>query len=536
VYTFGMKEKKASVDGLHDKLYSRTGNNLPDPSARTPLSPRDTFGEVGWPESPVAESTPPLLTMTRKNKKPFAVKFLLGSAAFFIVAAIAAAYLFFTGGNSISPKNIDLQIVMPSVIDGGKATTLQFLINNRNQAQLKLVDLIIDYPDGTRDPNSPGDPLLHERQSIGIVGAGEQLKRTAQAVFYGQEGQTQTVSVQLQYSVEGSNAIFEKDATATFTVGSSPVSITVQSPSEAIAGQQFSMDLVVQSNAPGPLDNVVIQGQYPFGFSVKSSSPQATAGGTLWRLGTLQPGEAKTIHLSGTLDGQDGDARVFYFLAGSDSEQTNTRIAVPFLSVPQTLTVRRAFITAQIAVNGQTGKNIAVPAGTSLEGTITWTNNLPDAVSDVQIKLSLKGPTLNTNSINSSTGFYNSADTSIVWSKDREATLASVPPGGSGTLPFSFTMVPTGTGGTIYSNPVVDLNVTVQGSRLGQTGVPETVSSAASASVLLASVASVGAQALHFSGPFQNTGPMPPQPGQQTSYTIVWTVSNSSNTIANASE
>ncbi|HVY73153.1 MAG TPA: hypothetical protein VG984_03885 [Candidatus Paceibacterota bacterium] len=527
---------KRSVDGLHEKLYSRTEDVLVDPAARTPLSPTEAHADTSWAQPGQAGPSSSLMAMASKHatKKTTAVKFLIGSGIFFVLAAGAAAYLFFGGANSISPKNIDMQVVMPTLVDGGKQTQMQVLIHNRNSADLKLVDLIVNYPDGTRDPKSPADALLHERQSLGTIAAGEQLTRTAQAIFYGQEGQTQTVTVELQYSVEGSNAIFEKDATITFTVGSSPVSISVASPTEAIAGQEFAFDLTVQSNAAAPLQDVVIQGQYPFGFRVTGSSPLATAGGTLWRLGSMQPGETKKIHVTGTLDGQDGDARVFYFLAGSDPEETNTTISVPFLSVPKTLTVRRAFITAQIAINGQTSKNISVPSGTPVQGTITWTNNLPDAVSDAQITLSLSGPTLDTSTVNGGNGFYDSSKHSIVWSKDTESSLANVPPGKSGTLPFSFSMLPTGANGTLYSNPVIDLNITVNATRQGQSGVPETVSSAASASVLLASNVALTAQASHFSGDFSNAGPMPPVSGQSTTYGITWTVTNSSNTIANA--
>jgi hypothetical protein len=52
--------------------------------------------------------------------------------------------------------------------------------------------------------------------------------------------------------------------------------------------------------------------------------------------------------------------------------------------------------------------------------------------------------------------------------------------------------------------------------------------------VTLSSNTSVTAQTLHFEGPFSNSGPVPPRAEDETSYTIVWTVRNSSNAIANA--
>jgi len=534
------REKKGSVDGLRDKLYSRKEEVLVDPGERTPLSTNDIRPPVGWKEvepasTPApAASAPFTLAPKRKKKMSLPVKFFIGSLVFFFAAAGVAAYLFFTGGNSISPQNIDLSVVMPSVIDGGKTSNVQILIDNRNQANLQLVDLVINYPTGTRDPAAPANSLTHERQSIGDINAGQQLTRTSQAIFYGGEGQQQQVSVQLEYSVEGSNAVFEKDASATFTVGSSPISISISSPTEAISDQPFNMDITVQSNALAPIQDVVIQGQYPFGYTVGTETPAALAGGTLWRLGTMQPGASQVIHLTGSLDGQDGDARVFYFLAGSDSDQTDTTIPIPFLSVPQTVTVSRAFISGQIAIDGQTGKTINVPAGSAVQGVITWTNNLPDPVSDAQLSLSLSGPTLDTTSVTSPTGFYQSSNGTLTWSKDQDSDLETVAPGGTGTLPFSFSTLPSGSNGTLYSNPTINLNLTISGTRQGETGVPEQVSSAASTQVEFSSVMTLRAAAEHFSGPFANTGPMPPVPGQPTTYTIVWTATNTSNIIANA--
>jgi len=147
--------------------------------------------------------------------------------------------------------------------------------------------------------------------------------------------------------------------------------------------------------------------------------------------------------------------------------------------------------------------------------------------------MTLSGPMLDKASINSSNGFYQSQNNTITWSKDQESSLALVPPGGTGTFPFSFSTVSPGTGGTVYTNPTINLNLTVSGVREGERGVPETVSSAATLQATVASAVSLRETATHFTGPFQNSGPMPPVAEQRTSYTVVWTVSNSSNAVAN---
>jgi hypothetical protein len=538
------REEEGEIENLKKQLYSRARKDAVGVNAmndiRSPLSEKEVESvplnfQAPKEEVSAAVMQPPIgaLMATHTSKMSFAAKFFIASSAFFVLALGAAAYLYFGGGNVISPQNIDLEVVAPSLVDSGKEGSIQLLINNRNTSGLKLVDLIIDYPDGTRDPANPAQSLNHVRKSIGSIESGQQIKQTADGIFYGAEGSEQKVTVTLQYSVVGSNAVFEKSAEANFRIGSSPLSLSIDTPSDIVAGQAFSIDITVQSNATTPLQNVVVQGQYPFGFSAKSATPTAVAGGTFWKLGTMQPGSSQLIRLTGTLDGQEGDTRVLRFAIGTNTDSTNTTVEVPILTVPQTVTVRKPFITATIAVNGQTGKNIAVAAGTPLQGTITWKNNLTTAITNAQLVLTLSGPALDKNSVGSGSGFYQSTTNTITWSPTQDESLASVPPGGTGTLQFSFATLPPGSNNTLITNPTVNLSLGVAGTRQDGGSGPESVSSVASASVSIASQVSLVAQALHFTGPVANTGPMPPKAEKETSYTVQWTITNSSNTVAN---
>lgn len=530
-----MSHEEGGVDHLKDQLYSRKGNSGMLGDVRAPLSHSEAHAPVAWEGELKPRAPRPHLEPTPRERMALATKFLIGSAIFFILAIGGALAFFLSGGNYISPQNIDLQVVAPTLIDGGTPANLQFIITNRNPAELQLADLVIDYPEGTRDPNDPQKALSHERISVGTIQAGRQIKLTSSAVFYGSEGAAQTIKASLEYSVAGSNAVFVKNGEAVVTIGSSPVSVRVEAPTEAIAGEPFNLTVTVQSNAAEPVQDVLVQAQYPFGYTVRSAVPKADAGGGLWRLGTMAPGATQVINITGSIDGQDGDERVFRFLAGTNKDQTAGKIEVPFLSVPVTLTVQRPFITGAISVDGKSGAKISAAAGKPLQGSVTWQNNLSESVSDVQIKLKFSGPVLDRSSVQSGNGFYQSIDSTITWTSAQDPSLAAVPPGGRGTLQFSFGTLPPGAGGVVYTNPTVDLTLSVGAVRLGQGNVPEQVTSAASTQVTLASAAVLGAQALHFTGPFTNPGPMPPRAEVSTSYTILWTVKNSSNTLANTS-
>lgn len=529
-----MDSGEGSVEGLKGKLYSRR-NRGEMSDVRTPLSPQETEVDVSWGPPPLPPAAHAAAAASSPRRRwSVAAKFLIGSAIFFVVALAAAAYFFFGGGNFISPNNIDIQIVAPSLIDGGAPATIQYIITNHNSTGLTLSDIVIQYPDGTREASDTTQTLPSERQDLGDIAPGQQVKRTSTAVFYGSEGQSENLQVTLEYSVPGSDAVFTKEANLALTIGSSPVSLTVNSPSEAIADQPFSMDVTVRSNSTSPISDVTVEAQYPFGFTVTDASPEADTGGTIWRLGTLSPGQSEDIKVTGTIDGQDGDQRVFRFLVGSQPDLTAAHVTVPFLSVPATVTVEKPFISASIAINGNSGTTVSASPGTPIQGSITWQNNLTTPVSGVQVSLTLAGAVLNKSSITSTTGFYQSASSSIIWTSSQDPSLAQVPPGGTGTLDFSFASLPVGQGGTVYGNPEVDLNVTVQATRTDQNNAQESVTSAASTAVEFASQVSLTAQSLR-SGAYATSGPVPPIAGQTSTYNVLWTVKNSSNDIANAS-
>ena len=518
---------------MERKLYSRAEKGVIR-DVRTPLSQERSDAPVSWEsEEPqgnalkVAEASP------LNSKMTLSTKFLLGSAGFFVLAAGAAGYFFFGGGNTVSSRNIDLEIVAPSLIDSGKEAQLQVLVTNRNPSTLELVDLVLSYPEGTRDPKDPTKNLTHERQSLGTIEPGRSLKRTATAVFYGEEGSRQVVRATLEYSIAGSNAVFVREQEVEITLGSSPVSVFVEAPPRVTSGAPFELLVTVRSNASEQITDVVVEGQYPFGYSAQSASPRADVGSGLWRLGVLAPGAQKTIRISGSIDGQDGDERVFRFLAGSDADETNTKLSTPFLSVPVSISVERPFITGSIFVDGRSGGSVAVEPGRALRGSIEWRNNLPDAVGNVEAELRFEGPVLKSGSITSTSGFYRSSDSTIVWTSSQDPSLSQVSPGSTGTLDFSFETLSPGVGGTIYTNPTVGLTLTLRGTRAGEVGGGE-VSSKTTMDVTLSSVLSLSARSLYSQGVFANSGPTPPRAEGTTSYTVSWTVKNSSNTIGNA--
>ena len=125
-------------------------------------------------------------------------------------------------------------------------------------------------------------------------------------------------------------------------------------------------------------------------------------------------------------------------------------------------------------------------------------------------------------------GFYDSSKNIITWNKKNNSNLEELRPGDTGKLAFSFT-VHAGKG-----EPQVKVDLSAKGQRVSESNVEEEINSSISKIVKLTSDLHLASQALYFTGPLENSGPIPPKAEQETTYTIVWTVTNTTNAISNA--
>lgn len=517
---------KSPLERLSESLYER--GREPRAKERAHLSEETSelpraFGTERAGDAPRSPS--------RRSHR--ALVLLLGSALFFSMALGIALYMFLGGNNVVSSGNITLEVIGPSLVDGGKEASVSVVIRNENATALELADLIIEYPEGTRSTKDITKPLPRIRESLGTIGPGETVKRAASAVLFGEEGSTRRIGVILEYRVEGSNAIFVKEGGIDLVIGSSPVTLTIDAPDEGVSGKEVVFRATIVSNATAPIRNLVLEAEYPFGFTVSGVEPETASGDNVWEFGDLLPRQKRVVEVRGTVEGQDEEERVFRFSVGSREEATEVKLQVPFLTIPHALTIKRPFVSGTLSIQGRTGKTLSVPQGGNLSGTILWQNNLDTEVYDLEIEARLEGQALNKGSVGALRGFYRSTDSTIIWNKTGDESLATIPPGASGEVEFSFT--PTiGSGSGTLKNPELLIEVSVRARRVSHTQVPETISSVTATRLLVVSPVDLSAKALYASGPFTNRGGVPPRADKETTYTIVFSVRNPSNTIAGA--
>ncbi|HET9641677.1 MAG TPA: hypothetical protein VFP46_02415 [Candidatus Paceibacterota bacterium] len=453
--------------------------------------------------------------------------FFIAAVLFFFFALIVAGYLFIFGGNAVSVDKVSIDVQGPTTISGGDTVPLSLIITNRNSATLQDATLEIDYPPGTRDASNLNQAEPNYTEKLGNIGSGASVTRTVKAVMFGNAGQSVSFPISLSYGVQGSNSTFVKKATYSLTISTTPLQVSVDTLSETVSGKPITFALTVRSNASVPLANVVLQGDFPFGFSVVSSSIPMT--GSSFLLGTLSPGATKNITLVGMLSGQDREQRVFHFTVGTASGPTSSALAVNYMTQDATVAIAAPFIDTALSINGDTGTTSVIPAGAVQNVNVRYTNTLDTSVQNATVSISISGTAVDYNSIRTTSGFYRSSDHTVVFSQDTDPSLAELAPGASGVGAFSFATLPANPYG---ASPNVQFSVSVSGTRVGQANVPEQVAASMTRTVRVATVMSISGYATHTTGPFGNSGPVPPMADQATTYTVVLSAKDGGSPVA----
>ncbi|MBI2610583.1 hypothetical protein HYW60_01435 [Candidatus Kaiserbacteria bacterium] len=463
-----------------------------------------------------------------------ALWWLLGIAAlFFISALLYFAYYFTIGGGAspASPGNIDIVISGPPQIAGGDPTQFQIVVTNRNQVPLQLADLVITYPPGTRSPTDLSTDLSSQRISLGTIEAGGRRQGTVTAIFAG-SGSAAGVKVDLEYRISGSSAIFVASSNYQAQISSSPLTLSIAGNRETVSGQRVEFTITIASNTNTTVKDVLLTVSYPFGFTFSSASPVLARGST-WELGDIRPGEKREVILRGTLVGESGDERIFRFSTGTRKEQTNEGITTTLAESSFKMEVSEAFLGLGITVN-RAEQNVIVSPGGQVNVVISWQNNLSTAIQDAVIVARLSGISIDGATVLTQDGFFRSGDGVVLWDKTTtNGVLTNLAAGARGSVSFSFQMPSAETLHNMRS-PSLTITVNAAGKRISEEGVPETLQAAVSKRVAVSSALVLTAQGLYYANPFGSVGPLPPKAGTETTYAIVFTVSNTTNKINEA--
>ncbi len=452
-------------------------------------------------------------------------KILAGSAAFFVVAAVAAAVNFITGG-VFSTDKVSISVNGPVSTAGGEELAFTVRITNNNETPIETADLSISYPEGAYSASDSEESLPRTRITIGSIGAGETINEQIRVILFGEQNSEKEIRFTLEFRFENSNATLEKEYAYRVGITSSPIDLSLEVLDEITANQKTTFVVRVRSNSQKPIEDILLEMDYPFGFVLSDANPPPSVGEATWSLGDLAPGGERVIRLRGEVRGQHNEEKAFKAYVGSESAHNRNTIGTIYSSTEKTAVVKRPFLILDVVIDGERLPGYVFSSENDVRADVLWESTLPTKIIDAEIKVALAGEALDKFSVAAADGgFYQSINNTITWNKREHAKLATIEPGAQGRVSFNFASLPLYMqNGDLIRNPHIVLEVSARGRRISDTNVPEEINTSISKTVKFETDMRLAPRIVYYAGPFENTGPIPPIAERETTYTAILTV------------
>ena len=391
---------------------------------------------------------------------------------------------------------------------------------------MEAVSLTIIYPDGTRSVDASAKTLTRDKVDIGTIAQGQSKDHTVRVAVFGEKDAVKTFTFSVDYKLKGSNATFTKDKTYDVLIGSSPILLNVDYPKEVNSGKDVALSVSITSNSSSVVQNVLVKVEYPYGFTYTDSSMKPLRDNNVWSIGDLKNGDKKTFTISGNIVGQNLEDRTFRVSVGTQSSDPTKDFDVSLAASTITMGIRKSFF--DLSADAQNGNVASIGLPNPI--TIKWQNTLPDKIVNSKIQAFISGDAFDKNSVNATGGgYYDSYSKSVSWDKTTVGDLTEISPGDSGQLQLSFASLADPMQMRSIKNPHMDVHIVMTGSRSGS--VTEDVSSTADVTLKVESTIGLTAKSYREVGPFANTGPIPPRAEKESTYTVTWTLTDTSNDL-----
>jgi len=449
---------------------------------------------------------------------------------FVVLAGGAAAYIMYSGGNIVSSSNVSIDANGPIYVDGGQSARFNFTIRNQNSVSLEAADLIFDFPANTY--SAEGASLTRIRIPLEDLEPGAAINKSLDIVFFGLENEEKKIIANLEYRFAESNATFVKSKDYSVKISKAPLGLSLAAPKNAVSGQKITIKIAVISNSESTAKNLKVEMKYPPGFRFNSAEPSPSKGNSVWTLGDLGPSQKRDITVEGTIEGENSEERTFTAAVGTTGDDG---ILKPFGTASEKVAIKKSPLNLSVSINGKDDSANTAYAGEMIRVDLGWVNNLSSSIKNVQIELEIKGEAYDQRSVSVTKGAYRSYDNKAVWNSASLKDLASIAPGSSGKAQLGFSLknpLP------IYKQGDKDFSITAEARIIGFGTSDEfenkQIEDSAKKEIKIGSIIQAVGKTLHYSGPFQNSGEVPPKVGAETTYTIVWSLANNANDLAQA--
>lgn len=465
-----------------------------------------------------------------KRKKILKIALIIAGAVF----ALALLIWGFSKYRQTSFKEGNAVVKIEGPTEVRSAQEIKYIVSfkNKNRVELKNAQILLSYPESfqpVEGSNLKIDNPLNSRIVLGNLKSGAEGKIEIKGKFSAAKNSIIYLNATLQYTPSNFNSIFQSKFQLGVNVSSSPLFIEIEAPAEVASGSKVDYVVNYTNSSQESLDGVRIKVEYPQGFSFNSSTQSPSEGNNIWNLGGLQSGQNGKIVISGELQGQEEESEIFKAFVGSVGSTGE------FVAYDQKEKITKITSTAiSIAQSFVNKSDLNVNPGENLGYVISYENKGNIALRDVIITLEIDSRIVDFSKLNLEKGSFDASQKKISWRASEIPKLSNLAPGERGEIRFNISVLD-----RIPVSSPDDKNFTIVSTV--KTSSPSISSSIGSNKTVVGNKIELKLNSrvvLDVKGYYQdsliaNSGPIPPQVGQETTYTIHWKILNVSNDIGN---
>lgn len=220
-----------------------------------------------------------------------------------LAVAAWASFLIFKPYTTVSGGNVAVRIDAPPTATIGQEIAYRITVANDDRVPLAQAAVELRLPEDfavtAADP--PPDDARGFRWTLGTIPANSKRAVELRGRLYGTPNQEVRIEATAVYRPANFNADFQSPATATTVLGVSPITLTIDGPTEAVPGESVTYTLAYEHTGELAVPETAITLEVPRTFVLTTAAPERSrTDELLWNLGALQPKAKGTITVTGT--------------------------------------------------------------------------------------------------------------------------------------------------------------------------------------------------------------------------------------------
>ncbi|GMX58145.1 MAG: hypothetical protein YFSK_4860 [Candidatus Yanofskyibacterium parasiticum] len=417
---------------------------------------------------------------------------------------LAAVGYGFWRKNIYSKEELKLEIFGPREAALGQEVEYVVKYKNNGDFRLENPSLVFTAPDfSIKDDKIFAKEVLDAEKLGGAIYPGEEKSYTFKFRVAGKAGEAKIAKASVSYQPKNLSARYESSTTFTTIMKEAPLDLEMDLSSTVEADKSFHLKINYFSNVDWLLTDLRVSVDYPAGYSFSQSSPKSFDKNE-WVIPVLNKNQSGTIDIVGQLSGSLDEGKVFRARIGmwKDGQymqlreiEKGARIVKPTVALRQT-------------INGDA--NYTAKPGEWLHYEVYYKNVSDKELYNLVLVDSLEGDLFDLGTIKSETGSFRPGDNSLVFDWKQNSQLAYLPMANEGKVEFWIKLKD-------------DL------SRLNRPELANKVMVGPAREDFVTKISSrleLAQKAFYSDEIFGNTGPLPPQAGTATTYTVTWQAKN----------